>query len=150
MPTALSLEELFVLADRHTAYEFSHEIGPLMETVDPTPCWSFEPIGCKITTVAAVAQMYTRMFPIIGAMSQPNVINTWFSKDGFIGEVEVSKPGPDGTAITSSQFTWCEFNGNLICGEASYLDADDMGHVAAVLGESFFKLPGVTSNDTSA
>ncbi|HEX7854597.1 MAG TPA: hypothetical protein VF503_12975 [Sphingobium sp.] len=145
MPTTLSLEELQNLADVHTRYEFSHEIDPLMETVHPNPCWIYEPMGCEITTVAAVAEMYTRMFPVIGAMKQPNLVNTWFASDGFIGEVEITKPTPDGSDATSSQFTWCEFTDTLISGEASYLDADDAKHVAKILGESFFSLPGVNT-----
>lgn len=144
MPTKLSLPELIRLADIHTGYEFTHEIDPLMATVDPNPCWIYEPIGCEIRSTVGVSQMYQRMFPVIGAMQQPRVVNSWFADDGFIGEVEINKPLPDGSMATSSQFSWCEFNGDLICGEASYFDVDAIGFVSQMLGESFFKLPGVS------
>lgn len=143
MPTHLTLEELQVLADRHTAHEFSHEITALMATVHPDPCWSYEPMGCEITTLDAVSQMYQRMFPTISASMQPRVVNMWFADDGFIGEVRINKPAPAGGVVEGSQFSWCEFNGDLISGECNYMDADDMEAVAQRLGESFFSHPGV-------
>ena len=143
MPTTLSLEELQTLAARHTDHEISHDIVALMATVHPECCWRYEPIGCEITTLEAVAEMYTAMFPMISAMGKPDVINTWFSDDGFIGEVQICKPTPDGGEIRSSQFTWCEFNGDLVSGECNYLGAEDAGYIAQALGPAFFSQPGV-------
>jgi hypothetical protein len=143
MPTHLKLEELQVLADQHTAHEFTHDIEALMATVHPDPSWSYEPLGCEITTLNGVSQMYQRMFPAISASMQPQVVNMWFADDGFIGEVRINKPNSSGGMVEASQFSWCEFNGDLISGECNYMDADDMAGVAALLGESFFSLPGV-------
>lgn len=143
MPTHLKLEDLQILADRHTAHEFSHDIDALMATVHPDPCWSYEPLGCEITTVDAVSQMYQRMFPTISANMQPQVVNMWFADDGFIGEVRINKPTAGGAVIAASQFSWCEFNGDLISGECNYMDADDMETVARFLGEDFFSHPDV-------
>jgi hypothetical protein len=144
MPTNLNLQQMVELSEVHTRYEFTHEIEPLMATVHPEPCWMIEPIGCRIASAEGVSQMYRRMFPLIGAMADPEVVNTWFADDGFIGEVKISKPGPDGNMIQSSQFAWCEFTGDLISGESNYFDESDVGYVVQALGEDFFKLPGVT------
>jgi hypothetical protein len=150
MPTKLSLEEMLAFTKVHTAYEFSHEIGPLMATVHPRPCWFIEPIGCAIASFEGVSQMYQRMFPLIGAMAAPEVVNTWFADDGFIGEVRINKPSADGSTTSSSQFSWCEFNGDLISGECNYFDEADIGHVVHALGEDFFDLPGVTTTPASS
>jgi hypothetical protein len=144
MPTHLSLTELQALADEHTAHEFTHDIEALMATVHPDPSWTFEPLGCEITTLYAVAEMYQRMFPTISASMQPQVVNMWFADDGFIGEVRINKPSVDGGLIQGSQFSWCEFNGDLISGECNYMDSEDMEMLANFLGDSFFSLPGVT------
>jgi hypothetical protein len=144
MPTNLSLSEMQNLAAVHTAHEFSHDIDALMKTVHPDPCWSFEPIGCEITTFAAVAEMYQRMFPMIAAIKQTPVINMWFADDGFIGEVQITKAMPDGGQVVVSQFSWCEFTGDLISGECNYIDAADVDHLTQALGKSFFNYPGVS------
>jgi hypothetical protein len=145
MPTHLSLQGMVEVSNIHTKYEFTHEIEPLMATVHPEPCWIIEPIGCRIASTQGVSQMYQRMFPLIGAMANPEVVNTWFADDGFIGEVKISKPAPDGSMIHSSQFAWCEFTGDLISGEGNYFDESDVGYVVQVLGEDFFVLPGVVT-----
>ena len=145
MPTHLTLNELLDLAARHTAHEFSHDIDALMATVYPhDPCWGFEPIGCEITTFAAVAEMYRRMFPTIAAIKQAPVINMWFADDGFIGEVQITKSKSDGSQVAVSQFSWCEFTGDLISGECNYIDAADVAYLADALGDSFFSHPGVS------
>jgi len=144
MPTHLTLEEMQKLTEVHTVYEFTHEIEPLMATVDPEPCWIIEPIGCRIASFDGVSQMYQRMFPLIGALAAPKVVNTWVAEDGFIGEVAIEKPTPEGGTVQSSQFAWCEVNGNLISGECNYFDLDDVEHVLQALGADFFELPGVT------
>ncbi|MBV1686752.1 hypothetical protein KRR38_03455 [Novosphingobium sp. G106] len=144
MPTHLDLKGMIDVSSVHTRYEFTHEIEPLMATVHPEPCWIIEPIGCRIASTEGVSQMYQRMFPLIGAMANPEVVNTWFAEDGFIGEVRISKPSNDGTVHCSSQFAWCEFNGDLISGEGNYFDEGDVGYAAHALGEDFFRLPGVT------
>jgi hypothetical protein len=143
MPTNLSLSELQDLAARHTVHEFSHDIDALMRTVHSHPCWSFEPIGCEITTLSGVAEMYKRMFPLIAAIKQAPVINMWFADDGFIGEVQIVKSMPDGTPVTVSQFSWCEFTGDLMSGECNYVDAEDVVYLRQALGEDFFAHPGV-------
>lgn len=143
MPTNLSLIDLQVLADVHTAHEFSHDIDALMKTVHPNPSWLFEPIGCEITTLAAVSQMYQRMFPLIAAIKQMPVVNMWFADDGFIGEVQLTSSMPDGSRVSVSQFSWCEFTGDLISGECNYIDARNVEHLTQALGESFFTHPGV-------
>lgn len=68
----------------------------------------------------------------------------WFADDGFIGEVQIIKSLPDGSQAAVSQFSWCEFNGDLISGECNYVDAGDVAHLANALGESFFTYPGVS------
>lgn len=148
MPTELSLAEMMVVTDVHTKYEFTHEIEPLMATVHPEPCWIIEPIGCDIASFEGVSQMYQRMFPLIGAMADPEVVNTWFASDGFIGEVKINKPSPDGSMTQSSQFTWCEFNGDLLSGECNYFDEGDVGYVTRALGSDFFEIPGVSLTPT--
>lgn len=144
MPTHLDLKGMIEVSDIHTRYEFTHEIEPLMATVHPEPCWIIEPIGCRIASTEGVSQMYQRMFPLISAMADPEVVNTWFADDGFIGEVKISKPRPDGGTSHSSQFAWCEFTGDLISGECNYFDEGDVGYAVQALGEAFFKIPGVT------
>ena len=146
MPTHLTLDEQQKLTDIHTAYEFTHEIEPLMATVHPEPCWIIEPIGCRIASFEGVSQMYQRMFPLIDgiAQSNPRLVNTWFADDGFIGEVEIAKPTPDGGSVKSTQFSWCEIDGELISGECNYFDLEDANYVVQALGEDFFTLPGVT------
>ena len=148
MPTNLSLEEMMKLTDIHTVYEFTHEIQPLMATVHPNPCWIIEPIGCDIASTEGVSQMYQRMFPLINAANPPKTINTWFADDGYIGEVASDKPTPDGGMAKSSQFAWCEITDDLVSGECNYFDLDDVQYVVGVLGEDFFKLPGVTTAPT--
>ena len=148
MPTHLSLKEMIDVADVHTVYEFTHEIEPLMATVHPEPCWIIEPIGCRIAGSEGVSQFYQRMFPIIGAAANPEVLNSWFADDGLLGEVRISKPSPDGGMIHSSQFAWCEFDGELISGECNYFDEGNVGYAVQALGEDFFELPGITVTPT--
>ncbi len=91
MPTHLDLAGMIAVSDIH-----GH----------PEPCWLIEPSGICIASTEGVAQMYLRMFPLIGAMADPEVVNTWFADDGFIGEVRISKPRSDGGTSHSSQFVW--------------------------------------------
>lgn len=144
----LTREEMDAILLAHEIAELEYNVDATMATLVPNPHYEIATLGVAVDGWDAIRRTYQRLIHQAGkernAQAVARVIGT--AKNTLMREAHVSFDDDAGKRVTGLYMVVMEFDPELkkIRGERMYTDTVFGAFLAAVLGEDFPSLPGVS------